>query len=410
MAEQTGGDCRGGEKQKGLDRADQAESGHQKRRIACLGRDELRKEIIRRIFPNAEEFFKKEGKSCIMIEKSLKRMVEVSCMNHLQLEPMGVGSLLDRSFSVYRHHFVPFFLLTMLLFGPFLLIQEVLMTDLGSMPLVTSDDESSTFWEFWQNRLGASDATLTDNLGHLLLYLLVWVPVTMLFVYPLMLSAALLMTRAAVTGEPVNVKAALKQALSRVWPLAGSTFVFGLIMAGIMLAFVLAIVLLSVLGFGIAGLAAEDSDLSPVAVIVLMIGGYLLFLAGIVLVPGFFLLRWGFYLPVVLLDREGIGIGRSWKLTKGSFWRLMALYLVLTVIYTIFSGGISALSIAAFGVSILSQLIQVLVSCLLIPWMMIVYALAYLDLKVRYEGTDVEAMLRRQAETSAAAELDGSHD
>lgn len=27
----------GGEKQKGLDRADQAESGHQKRRIACLG-------------------------------------------------------------------------------------------------------------------------------------------------------------------------------------------------------------------------------------------------------------------------------------------------------------------------------------------------------------------------------------
>ncbi|MGQ7280115.1 ABC transporter ATP-binding protein [Brevibacillus thermoruber] len=331
-------------------------------------------------------------------------------MNHLQLEPMGVGSLLDRSFSVYRHHFVPFFLLTMLLFGPFLLIQEVLMTDLGSMPLVTSDDESSTFWEFWQNRLGASDATLTDNLGHLLLYLLVWVPVTMLFVYPLMLSAALLMTRAAVTGEPVNVKAALKQALSRVWPLAGSTFVFGLIMAGIMLAFVLAIVLLSVLGFGIAGLAAEDSDLSPVAVIVLMIGGYLLFLAGIVLVPGFFLLRWGFYLPVVLLDHEGIGIGRSWNFTKGSFWRLMALYLVLTVIYTIFSGGISALSIAAFGVSILSQLIQVLVSCLLIPWMMIVYALAYLDLKVRYEGTDVEAMLRRQAETSAAAELDGSHD
>jgi hypothetical protein len=331
-------------------------------------------------------------------------------MNQSQLEPMGVGSLLDRSFSVYRHHFVPFILLTMLMLGPFLLIQEVLVTDLGSMPLVTSDDESSTLLEFWQNRLEASDSTVTDNLGYLLLYLLVWVPVMMVFVYPQMLSAALLMTKSAVTGEPVNVKAALQQALSRVWPLAGSTFVFGLIMVGIMLAFGLILFLFSMLGIGITGLAAGDSDVSPVGIVILVIGVYLVFLVGIVLVPGFFLLRWGFYLPVVLLDKEGIGIGKSWKLTKGNFWRLLALYLVLTVIYTIFSGGISALSIAAFGVSILSQLIQVLVSCLLIPWMMIVYALAYLDLKVRYEGTDVEAMLRRQPEPSTAAESDGNHD
>ncbi|CAJ1002108.1 GPDPase-memb domain-containing protein [Brevibacillus aydinogluensis] len=333
-------------------------------------------------------------------------------MNYSQFKPMGVGSLLDRSFSLYRHHFVQFFLLTLLLLGPCLLMQEVLMTDLDSVPLVKSDEESSTFWEIWQNRLVEPDPALNDNVGDnvglLLLNLLVIVPLTLLFAYPLTLSATLLMTRAGVTGETISMKAALKQALSRVWPLAGSTFVFGLFISGIL---VILTVLFMVVGISIVGMATvDDSDLSPLALIGWLIGGYIALIITVVLVSSFFVIRWGFYLPVVLLDHEGLGIGRSWKITKGNFWRLAALYLVMTVIYTIFSGGISALSLVVFGTSILSKLIQVLVSCLLMPWMMIVYALSYLDLKLRYEGTDVEALLKRQAAASAAAELNGSHD
>ncbi|USG67693.1 ABC transporter ATP-binding protein [Brevibacillus ruminantium] len=320
-------------------------------------------------------------------------------MEQKRLEPMGVGGLLDRSFAVYRQHFATFFLLALILFAPLMLLQEALMSDMGSMPLLASDNESDSFEEFLQNRFLGSDQPVTEDPIKLLLFLLLLIPISLFVVYPQMQGASLLITKGAVYGEPITLKAALKQSFSRFWPMAGSTFVYGLIVLGIMIGFMLVIGLLSVLGIGVGGLLMPDLDsFNPVLMILLFILLYLLFILVIVLLPGYFLLRWAFYLPVVLIERDGIGIGRSWRLTKGKFWRLVALYIVLTVIYTIFSGGIQALLIAVFGVSVLGQLLLVLFTCLLVPWMMIVYALTYLDLKVRYDGTDVEALLQVQTE------------
>ncbi|MEJ8544437.1 ABC transporter ATP-binding protein [Brevibacillus borstelensis] len=323
-------------------------------------------------------------------------------MDRKRLEPMGVGGLLDRSFSVYRQHFTTFILLALILFAPLLLLQEVLLNDVGSMPLLVSDDNSSSFEAFLQNRFIDTDEAMTDDIGKLLVYLLLWIPLSILIVYPQLQGATLLVTQAAVYGEATSLKASLKQSFGRFWPMAGSTIVYMLIAVGIMLAFGVAIFLLSMLGIGIGSLFDID-DPNPVVIVILAILAYLLFLVLMILVPGYFLLRWAFFLPVVLVERDGIGIGRSWRLTKGNFWRLVGLYLVLTVIYTIFSGGIQALLMGVFGVSVLGQLLMVLFSCLLTPWMMIVYSLAYLDLKVRHDGTDVEALLTEQTEPAWTA-------
>jgi hypothetical protein len=328
-------------------------------------------------------------------------------MNQTPLAPMGVGKLLDRSFSVYRQHFGVFFLLALLLFGPLLLLQEMVLLDLGSLPLVMQETDGADFCESMADRFGGSEEMMTDNIGMLLLYLLVVMPLMTLAAYPQLLSAILLMTKAAIEGQQLGPKAALKQSFRRFWPLVGATVVYMLVAIGIMLAFALVCFLLFFLVMMITGSTMEafinDNEMNPVAFAIILIIGYMVFLVGITLVPGFFLLRWGFYLPYVLLEGDGVALGKSWKLTKGSFWRLLALYVVLVVLYSVFYGGIQALTMGVMGTSVLSQMILILLSCLLTPWMMIVYALAYLDMRVRTEGTDLQAMLNHQVAEEAVA-------
>lgn len=322
-------------------------------------------------------------------------------MNQSPLAPMGVGKLLDRSFSVYRQHFSAFFLLALIWFGPFLLLQQFMMVDIGNMPFLMQDSDGSDFWEALGNRFIGQEEMVTDNIALLVTYLVLVVPLMTLVGYPQLLSVATILTQRAIKGEPLHLKDAMKQALGRFWPLVGSTVVYGLIAIGVMIAFfLLCMLLFFLLAFAVGGafdpLLLVGKDSNPVFMVLLFIFGYFAFIIGSILVPGYFLLRWSFYMPVVLFEGNGIGIGESWKLTKGNFWRLLGLFLVLSLLYSIFSGGVQALITGTMGMSIVAQLILVLLSCLLMPWMSIVYALAYFDLVVRKEGTDLQFMLSKQ--------------
>lgn len=322
-------------------------------------------------------------------------------MNQTPLAPMGVGKLLDRSFSVYRQHFGAFFLLALLLFGPLLLLQNLMLMDLTSMPFLYQETSEEEFWEALAERFTSSDAFLTESIALVLVYLFLILPIMTLVSYPQLVGSSLLMTRAVVDGSPVGIKQALRQSFSRFWPLAGSTILYILIMIGIFFAFTLFCVLFFFLcavaiGVSFEGLFAGTDEVGSILAVLLILVAYLVFLVGVMLVPGFFILRWGFYLPYVLLEEEGVGLGKSWNLTKGNFWRLFALYFVLMVIYSTLSGGMQIMLAGALGTSLVSSLLQILISCLLMPWMMIVYALAYLDLRVRKEGTDLQALLNQQ--------------
>ncbi|WNC12654.1 ABC transporter ATP-binding protein [Brevibacillus brevis] len=323
-------------------------------------------------------------------------------MNQSPLAPMGVGKLLDRSFTVYRQHFGAFFLLALMLFGPFLLLQDLLVFDIGNLSFFMQDTDGSDFWESVASRFAGMDTEPTDKIGFLLLYLLVVLPVMGLGAYPQLVSSTLLMTRAAVEGQTLGIKAALKQSMGRFWPLVGATVVYSLVIVGIVLAFVLLFGLLALIvtlisGESLGSIFDGDDAVVSALFIMLFIVAYLIFIVLIMLVPGFFMLRWGFYLPYVLLEGGGVPLGKSWNLTKGNFWRLFGLYVVLVVLYSVFSGGVQVAVYGLLGASILSQLLMLLFSCVLMPWMMIVYSLAYLDLRVRKDGTDLMAMLEKQA-------------
>lgn len=322
-------------------------------------------------------------------------------MNQTPLAPMGVGKLLDRSFSVYRQHFAAFFLLALIWFGPFLLVQQFLMVDFSSMPLLMQDTDGSDFWESLGNRFMGQEELMRDNIALLVTYIVLIVPLMMFVAYPQMIAVATLLTEAAIKGEKLRLKDALKQALGRFWPLVGSTVVYGLVVMGVMIGFVLVCMLLFFLltlafGGSFEAFMGLGSDVNPVLLVLLFIAGYIVFIIGSMLVPGFFLLRWSFYLPLVLFEHSGVGLSRSWRLTKGNFWRLLAIFFVLSVLYSIFSGGVQALTTGTMGMSVIGQLILILLSCLLMPWMSIVYALTYFDLVVRKEGTDLQVMLNNQ--------------
>ncbi|MDH4616615.1 ABC transporter ATP-binding protein [Brevibacillus sp. AY1] len=333
-------------------------------------------------------------------------------MNQTPLTPMGVGKLLDRSFSIYRQRFGAFFLLALMVFGPLLLLQDLLLMDFSSMPFLYQDTSGEDFWESLGQRFISSEENVTQNIALLLVYLFIVFPIITLAAYPQLLASSLILTKAAVEGETTGIKAALRQSFSRFWPLVGSTVLYLLVIVGIFLAFFILCGLLFLLfafstGESMDTLFSDDSALNPIVVVVFFLVAYFLFIIGVMLVPGFFMLRWGFYLPLVLLKGEGVGLSKSWNLTKGNFWRLFGLYFVVMILYSIFSSGIQFILIGALGASLISSVLQVLFSCLLMPWMLIVYALAYLDLNVRKEGTDLEAMLNQhRPEDTAVATLD----
>ena len=326
-------------------------------------------------------------------------------MDQRPFAPMGVGKILDQSFSLYRSHFGVFVLLALLWMGPFLLLQDFALKDVSNMPLLYQESASEDAWEALAEKFIASEELMTDNIALLLIFSFVILPLMTLVAYPQLLGATFLITKGAVEGEKIELKQAVKQSFRRFWPLVGSTAVYMLIALGIIIGLMLVfglVVFLFVLAFGETDPFAMGSDINPILIVLLVIAAYLVFLAAIILVPGFFLLRWGFYLPHVLEARGGLGIGNSWGLTKGNFWRLFGMYMVVMILYSMFSGGVQMVITAGLGISILGTLIMMIAHCLLMPWGMIVYSLAYLDLRVRREGTDLQMMLAPEASEPAA--------
>jgi len=146
---------------------------------------------------------------------------------------------------------------------------------------------------------------------------------------------------------------------------------------------------------------------SPVAgVIVLVIG----LLAGVIGCWALYFGFWAVAAPALLLENLGVfaALGRSYRLVRGSFWRVLGIGLLTAVIAYIIR-QIFSIPFAIVGgiflgfqgddgfVAILIQLLitdigTVLAGAVLYPFTAGVAALLYLDLRMRREGLDVDLM------------------
>jgi len=316
-------------------------------------------------------------------------------MNAWPQKPMGIGQILDRTFNVYRKHFGKFFLLTLIFFAPLYIVQEIMLNDLTSMSMLPDANVEPFSDEYFENMTGNEPDF--DNVWLAVLFLLLIIPLTFLVSTPISTATAIFMVKREMDGHEVSLKEEIKRAFSRFWPLAGSMTVYGLIAIGMFLAIFLfltiVVVVIAAIGAGsISELAIEDFLSDPAT---LIIGGvlYVLILMALMLVPSYFLIRWAFFMPAVAMETGGIGLSKSWNLTKDNFWRVFGIYFVIMLMTSTFLFAFQMIAIFALQNSIIGLLLQNLLTLLISPLGLIAYAITYFDLVLRKEGADLEAML-----------------
>lgn len=260
----------------------------------------------------------------------------------LPLRQMGIGELIDAAVRVYR------------------LEWKALM---GIVAFVVVP---VTFLELWATQLvlgQSGPATMSsDALGQLVVLSLAMFAVQFLIVQPFLLAATARAAADVYLGTPVTIGGTYRYALGR-------------------LPSILLITILSTLAA--------------------LLGFVLLIVPGIIV-----LVRLAFA-PVALVVEGHRGSGalrRSWRLTKGFFWRTLGTLLLSGLIVGIVSGILSIpgeMAVQALGPDAwpISAIVTALATVLLTPFGTVVIVLLYFDLRIRKEGFDLEVMARELAAT-----------
>ncbi len=169
--------------------------------------------------------------------------------------------------------------------------------------------------------------------------------------------------------------------------------------------------ILLIVGVVLAGFAAWGGGEETGAALVLIIIGGLLLIPGIV-VAVWLGVRWFSASYAVVIEGKGpiAGLGRSWNLVTGSWWRVFGIGLVFVIIVTavimvigipvgIIGAIIGGAAAGEGGAAFVGTLAGSLATVLVTPFAYIAGALLYFDLRVRKEGFDLDALT---AETSRA--------
>ncbi|WP_432496122.1 glycerophosphoryl diester phosphodiesterase membrane domain-containing protein [Kineococcus auxinigenes] len=157
---------------------------------------------------------------------------------------------------------------------------------------------------------------------------------------------------------------------------------------------------------GVGVLALADGAAATATGAVLLLVGLL----GWVAIALWLWVKWSMATPVLLLEGLSVrrSLGRSWRLTRGSFWRTLGILLLtavvvgvlvtavatpFTLVGTFLAAALSTTTaewtglVLSQGVGTLGSIVGSVVGY---PFLASVTALVYVDLRVRREGLDVE--------------------
>ena len=185
----------------------------------------------------------------------------------------------------------------------------------------------------------------------------------------------------------------------RILPLIGQTLLITLItVIADTIILVIGIVLIAVIATSLIG-----PDPGAGAIIATVLAALaltvLVFIAAV-----FLIVRLSLAPAALMLENTGVieGIGRSWTLTRGSFWRVLGILVLAGLITGLVTGTLSFGLGMVFGiisvglpatqpfVSAVTVLLTSILSALVLPFTAAVTALTYIDLRMRTEGLDVE--------------------
>lgn len=296
------------------------------------------------------------------------------------LRPLGVADILDQAIRIYRQNFVPLVEIVAVVAIPVLLVQ-VIGTGL-TMPW-TNNFSSPPVADTFSN---PAILFSTQGLAALL------AAIGTIFE----IGALSHFVSERYLDRPATFRSAYGKAFHRWLALVLAAILFGLAAAaifGVFIAVFFAAAMLSTTGGGNSA-AAAAVGLATICLCVLFIPAIVGFL--------YLSVRWMFFVQAIVLENFNStgGLGRSWKLVKGYFWRTLGFYLVLTILVAAFTTGpVLLFQIGAFllpspalGI-IIAAIAQTLLRIIITPIQYGALTVYYYDLRVRKEGLDLQMQL-----------------
>jgi len=306
----------------------------------------------------------------------------------IPLRPLGVGEILDGAFRSIRANPRVMFGLAVIVVSIVVVIQAVLTWYLGGLL-------SGAITDFSVTADPGGELGLDQQVGSMLGVLL---SMPLLLVATTVLTGLLIVSVSrSVIGQTITLGDAIRASRRRVWWVVGITLLY---------LTVIALGYAALVGLFLLTAVNEQWVLFAVTGIV---GGLLLLAATVWLSVRMLLVT-----PALMLEGGAFWatVRRGWKLTRGSFWRLFGIYLLVQVIMSVVV-GIIAVPIAiiaavflddplmiTFGGIALSSIGDIISYTLTTVFSAAVAALLYIDVRMRREGLDVE--LARAAEQTPA--------
>lgn len=280
------------------------------------------------------------------------------------LRPLGLGEILDATFTTIRRYPKP----TLVLAGIVAILSGLLsIPQNASMFAFDEEAFDGGFNAEFGTSIGTSAAGGT----------ITWV------LTALLAGALMLVLAQAVLGRPVELSQVWERLRPRIWSLLGVSLLTVAIMIG-----------LAILGIAVAVL---------LGVVVHPALGVLI---GLALLP-FVLYIYGLFLlasPPVVLEGAGpvTALKRSITLVRGSWWRVVGRYVLMSIIVSVISGilllpasiiaGVSAFEsggTGVFGLFVLA-IATALTTVVTTPLTAYLVALLYVDQRMRKEGLDIQ--------------------
>jgi hypothetical protein len=285
---------------------------------------------------------------------------------------MPLPELLDELFRLYRRHFS-------LIVGVALLVAlpGLVWTLVTGTYRLNSASYANLFVTSGSSTPVFNSQQFSNLVGPILLGLLgglILLPFSVGAVYRAVTDVAL--------GRPATIGSVLRETLARYWPLLG----------------LIGLVLLMVIGWFIAEI---------IGFVLLVIPGLAVFCAAVYLA-----VRWSLAVAAMMAEDVGPirGLGRSWNLVSGQWWRTFGILLIVWIMQLIITYGLVILFglIAALVTTgdfqlAVAQVGGTLLSALVSPIATIAITLLYFDLRVRKEGLDLDQLAQQTSPGPAPA-------
>jgi hypothetical protein len=297
---------------------------------------------------------------------------------------MSTSQVLDRTFHIYRNHFVLLAGIGALL-PAMLLVMQLAFIPLGFPPRPTDKAPPETL------------AILL--LGYFCCYGLMY-----LIGNALAGGATVFGVSKLHLGQVVTIGQAYKQVFSRFWRILGVIFMLGLIVFGsLVMGEVIAIIVIAFSAGSAAIFARGGGGLMTVGVIFAVLWAVAVFL-GAVFAALFFYSKLALAIPACVLEQLPVGVAlrRSWYLTKGSVGRIMLVNLLTWILSAVLGlallipGQIFAMALPnkalVLGV-VLQHIGGFIAGVVANPIGTTAIALIYYDQRVRKEAFDLQHMM-----------------